>query len=322
MLGSPSSVEHSVRGKHSVPIQPPLLRQGDKVAIVAPSFWLEDSARIVKKTVQLLESWGLEVVLGQHVQARHGRFAGTDAQRMEDMQWAMNDPTIRAILALRGGYGTTRIVDALDFMPLLQSPKWIIGFSDITTLHLRLHQLGITAVHGEMPKHFFKPQYASSVASLKTWLFEGQARLAARPNRLNRCGTVTAPVVGGNLTMICSNMETPSALDTDHKILVIEDVDVALFRLDRVMVQLKRTGKLEQLAGLVVGSMTNVQDKLDNPFGKSAEEIIQEHVAEYEYPVAFNFPVGHEAPNLAFPHGGVGRLCVEQEEVSLSFGDQ
>ncbi len=320
ILGLSSSVKYSATSHYKLPIQPPLLKRADKIAIVAPSFWLQDVENAIEQTTKKLKAWGLEVVLSPHLYARQCRFAGTDRQRAEDLQWALDDPTIRAVIAWTGGYGITRIIDQLDFTRFMQSPKWIIGYSDITALLIRVHQLGTVAVHGEMPKNFSKPQYASSIASLKTMLFEGTSQLSAKPNTLNRLGIVTAPVVGGNLTLLCNTLGTPSALDTNNKILVIEEVGEELYALDRVMVQLKRAGKLQHLAGLIVGSMVAMKDKAGNPFGKSAEEIIQEHVAAYDYPVAFHFPIGHHPPNLAFPHGSIGQLCVEKHKVSLVFG--
>lgn len=319
MLGLLSNVKHSSTSKPGLAIQPPLLKKGDKVAIIAPASWLLNAKNIVTQTTKKLQAWGLEVVLSPYLYAKHYRFAGTDVQRMGDLQWALDDPTIRAIFSLRGGYGTTRIVDELKFTQFLKHPKWIIGCSDITTLLIRLHQLGTVSVHGEVLKCFLKPQYASSVASLKTLLFRGTAQLSTRPNSLNRWGTATAPVVGGNLTLLCNNLGTASSLDTTNKILVIEEVDEKLYALDRAMVQLKRTGKLQHLAGLIVGSVVDMKDESGNPFGKSAEEIIKEHVADYDYPVAFHFPIGHKAPNLAFPHGSIGKLCVEKDKVSLVF---
>ena len=320
ILGLSSSVKHSSTSHHKVPIQPPLLKKGDKIAIVAPAFWSPDTASIIAQATKKLQAWGLEVVLGPNLYARQYMFAGTDRQRAEDLQWALDDPTISAVIALRGGYGTTRIIDQLDFTRFMQNPKWIIGYSDMTILLIRLYQLGTVAVHGEMPKNFSKPQYAASIASLKTLLFEGTSQLSAQPNTLNRLGRVTALVVGGNLTLLCNNLGTPSALATNNKILVLEAVKEKLYAIDRMMVQLKRAGILQHLAGLVVGGITDTTDFADNPFGKSAEEIIQEHVAAYDYPVAFHFPIGHHPPNLAFPHGSIGQLCVEKNQVSLVFG--
>jgi len=309
----------SARGR-DVSTQPPLLKKKDKIAIVAPASKAGNSKSIIEKATKLFQSWGLEVVLGKYVSLdSRNTFAGSDAQRAEDMQWALDDPTIKAVVSVRGGYGTTRIVDRLDFTRFLRNPKWIIGFSDITTLHIQLHKLGVVSAHGAMPTLFLNPQHKASIDSLRTLLFEGAAHLTAPTNSLNRLGSVTAPVVGGNLTLICNNMETPSALDTKNKILVIEDIGGNLYALDRIMVQLKRAGKLQHLAGLIVGKMVHMQDLLSLPMNKSAEEIIQEHVASYNYPVTFQFPIGHQAPNLAFPHGKVGTLCVRNDKVSLVF---
>jgi muramoyltetrapeptide carboxypeptidase len=316
-----SSIGDLSSNKHDVSIRPPLLRKKDKVAIVTPaSKLLEDPQKIIQKATAIFKSWGLEVVLGKYVTIRHrNAFAGTDVQRAEDLQWALDDPTIKAIFSLRGGYGTARIIDRLDFTRFLRSPKWVIGFSDITTLHMQLHKLGVVSVHGAMPALFSDAKHDASMESVRVLLFEGAAKLTAPATSLNRLGSVTAPVVGGNLTLICSNMETPSALDTKNKILVIEEVGENLYVLDRTMVQLKRAGKLQHLAGLVVGKMFCMKDLVSLPMKKSAEAIIQEHVADYSYPVAFQFPIGHQAPNLAFPHGAIGTLCVGNDKASLAF---
>ncbi len=308
------SYDRSFADNHGEPIQPPLLQKRDRVAIVAPAFWSVDAKPIVGKATKLLQSWGLEVVQGQHLYKRRKRLAGTDAERAEDLQRALDDPTIKAVFALRAGYGTVRIIDKLDFTKFFKYPKWVIGFSDITNLLVKLHQMNAISIHGEMLKNFSKPQYTSSLGSLRNLLFEGTVQLKSPPSKLNRLGTVIAPVVGGNLSVLCSNLGTPLALDTRNKILVIEDINVVLFRLDRMLMQLKRAGVLANLAGLVVGSSTAI-----GSWDKSIEGIIREHVAAYDYPVAFYFPVGHEAPNFAFPHGGIGKLCVEKNKVSLTF---
>jgi muramoyltetrapeptide carboxypeptidase len=315
-----SGIGNLSASSHDVPTQPPLLKEKDKVAIVAPASKVEESKRVIEKATEILRSWGLEVVLGKYVSVNScNAFAGSDAQRAEDLQWALDDPTIKAVFSLRGGYGTTRIVDQLDFTRFLRNPKWVIGFSDITALHIRLHNLGIASVHGAVPTLFSNPQHKASIDSLRKLLFKGTSHLTAPANALNRLGAVTAPVVGGNLVLICNNMETLSALDTKNKILVIEEVGGYLYALDRIMVQLKRAGKLQDLAGLVVGKMVYIKDLLSLPMHKSAEEIIEEHVASYNYPVAFQFPIGHQAPNLAFPHGSIGTLCVGNDQASLIF---
>jgi muramoyltetrapeptide carboxypeptidase len=169
-------------------------------------------------------------VLGKYVSVDScNTFAGSDVQRAEDLQRALDDPTIKAIFSLRGGYGTTRIIDQLDFTRFLRNPKWVIGFSDITTLHIRLYNLGVASAHGAMPVLFSNPQHRASIDSLRTLLFKGTAHLETSSHALNILGSVTAPVVGGDLTLICNNMETPSALDTKNKILVIEDVGGGIF---------------------------------------------------------------------------------------------
>ncbi len=315
-----SSIGELSSRDHDVPTHPPLLKKKDKIAIVAPASKAAESKKVIEKAIEIFRSWGLEVVLGKYVSVDScNTFAGSDAQRAEDLQWALDDPTIKAVISLRGGYGTTRIVDQLDFTRFLKSPKWVIGFSDVTALHIRLHNLGVASVHGAMLMNFPSPAHKTSIDSLRTLLFEGTAHLTAPANSLNRLGAVTAPVVGGNLVLICNNMETLSALDTKNKILVIEEVGGYLYALDRIMVQLKRAGKLKDLAGLVVGKMVYMQDLSSLPMNKSAEKIIQEHIASYNYPVAFQFPIGHQAPNLAFPHGKIGTLCVGNDKASLVF---
>ncbi len=301
--------------------KPPILSKNDTIAIIAPGFWDNKAEEIIPKARQILEDWGLHVVVGKTIGAQYGLFAGEDQLRRADFQRMLDDPTIKAIFAYRGGYGTTRIVDDLDFTQFLQHPKWVIGFSDMTTIHLHLHQLGIVSIHGEMICHFTDKRYESSLASLKAVLFGKPIKITAKPDVCNKLGTAQAPVVGGNLMMICNNLGTKSDLDTQGKILCLEDVDELLYALDRMMVQLKRAGKLDHLAGLIVGGMLAMKDNANKPFGKSAYEIIQEHTATYNYPVAFNFPIGHEAPNMAFPHGAVGKLAVKKETVSLTFDE-
>ena len=306
---------------NDIPIAPSLLQQNDLVAIVAPAWWDPNEKIIINKTITTLKAWGLEVVIGNSIGVHHGQFSGADGVRLVDLQSMLDNPNIKAIFALRGGHGCARIVDDLDFTNFLQHPKWIVGFSDITTLHSQLHHLGVTSIHGEMPKHFPEPAYEPSINSLKVALFEGRATLVAEPTSYNRLGEAKAPVVGGNLTILCSNIGTKVDLNTKGKILVLEDIGEKLYTIDRMMVQLKRSGKLQHLAGLVIGGMEALQDKPDMPFGKTIEELILEHVAEYTYPVAFNMPISHTAPNLAFYHGAEGSLMVTKDFAKLFFGN-
>lgn len=302
-------------------IIPSLLKQHDTVGIVAPAWWDTNEEAIIRETKRILEDWGLKVVIGNSIGARYGQFSGDDRLRLVDLQSMLDNPNIRAIFTFRGGYGSARIIDALEFAQFLNHPKWLVGFSDITTIHLKLHQLGVASIHGEMPKHFPDPAYGSSIQSLKAALFEGAAQLTSMAHINNRSGQAIAPVVGGNLSTICSNIGTATDLDTSGKILVLEDVGEQLYAVDRMMGQLKRAGKLQHLAGLIIGNMVAMKDSVDIPFGKTIEALITEHVENYIYPVAFEFPIGHTHPNMAFLHGAVGKLTVTKKSAGLSFSN-
>ena len=318
-FGFAPSTPKSSKGVYTMPNKPPLLAKDDTVAIVAPACWAKDSKECIKKATEVFQAWGLRVVIGKSIGPKYGMLAGEDSLRTEDLQQMLDDPTIKAILAYRGGYGTTRIIDQLDFTRFLQHPKWVVGFSDISTILFKLDKLGIVSVHGEMPRHFIDTDYQTSISSLREVLFKGTTQITAKPDIRNSIGTVAAPVVGGNLRMICANIGTQSDLDARGKILVLEDIGEYLYDLDRMMGQLKRAGKLDHLAGLVVGGMVGMKGNMVDPLAKDAYGIVKLYVASYDYPVAFNFPIGHEAPNLAFPHGGIGRLSVTEEAVSLTF---
>ena len=306
--------------QYSPCIFPPLLQPGDTVAIVAPAWWATTEKNLTLQiTKKVLNDWGLEVIIGKSMEINLKQFGGGDDLRQSDLQNMINDPTIKAIFSYRGGYGTTRIIDRLNFSSFLLQPKWLIGFSDITTIHLKLHHMGVVSIHGEMPKNFPDTLYQSSLESLRSALFSDKVYIETGASVYNRLGEVMAPVVGGNLTMICSNIGTSIDLNTMGKILVIEDIGEQLYAIDRMMVQLKRSGKLKDLAGLIVGNMVGVKDKIVTPFGKNVQTLILEHVAEYGYPVAFNMPISHRAPNIAFWHGAIGMLVVHKESSSLSF---
>lgn len=310
---------HIVNAKQVKPIAPSLLKPNDVVAIVAPAWWDPNEKAIIEATVQTFRNWGLEVVIGNTIGAQNGQFAGTDEVRLADLQAMIDDPKIKAIFALRGGHGCARIVDDLDFTNFLQHPKWVIGYSDITTLHLQVHHVGAVSIHGIVAKHFLDPAYETSIESLRVALFEGKANIVAEPAINNRLGKAQALVVGGNLIIICSNIGTQLELDTKGKILVLEEVGENFYTIDRLMVQLKRSGKLQHLAGLVIGGITDLKDNPAMPFSTTIEELILHHVAEYNYPVAFHMPIGHTAPNLAFFHGAEGKLVVAKEHATLSF---
>lgn len=263
----------------------------------------------------MLEAWGLKVTFGANLLAEQNQFAGSDVQRIADLQEAINNPEIEAILCARGGYGTVRLLDAVDFSALHSNPKWIIGYSDVTALHNHLHtNVGLQSLHATMPINFPKDGIAiPATMSLRAALFGNGNSYRFDAHSLNRVGTVTAPVVGGNLSMLYSLTGTNSDLNTAGKILFIEDLDEYLYHVDRMMWNLEKCGMLRNLAGLIVGGMTDMNDNAV-PFGQTAEEIIAERVARYNYPVCVGFPAGHIADNRAIVLGAeatleVGNTC-------------
>lgn len=268
----------------------------------------------------LRHDWQLTVLEGNHIQARAGAFAGTDEQRLSDLQQAIDNPAVRAIFAARGGYGSYRLIDKLDFTPLLTQPKWIVGFSDITVLLSHLQQLGIASLHAIMPRQFRLDGIADDVESLRQWLFgEPVAPYTAPANRLNRLGSATGTLTGGNLSLLVHTLGTSSEVDWAGKLLFIEEIDETVFALDRTMVQLRRSGKLADLAGLLVGSFSDMRDNTTTPSGTTAYAIIADAVSDYTYPVAFGVPIGHEGRNLAIPVGLDATLHVGEEGSALVF---
>lgn len=298
-------------------VQPAALKKNDTVGIVAPGRKLETEA--IRAAVAILESWGINVKLGKNLfSAKHSYLSGVDEERLEDLQTMLNDHTVNAIICARGGYGTTRILDQLDFSSFLKKPKWICGFSDITALHLKLQALGVQSIHGTMPVLFSKPESASSVESLRKVLFGDTVSVEASRHSKNIMGEAKGNLVGGNLSLIVDSLGTSTEIDTKNKILVIEEVDEYLYRVDRMMVQLKRAKKLQHLAGLAVGHLSEMKDT-ELPFGESIEEIILNHVREFGCPVSFNFPIGHVNPNLPWVLGKLAKLTVTPEKSILGF---
>lgn len=296
-------------------ITPPLIKQGDKIGIVAPG--RKVSTTDISHAKDVFKTWGLYLSSSTHLHSEnHSYLAAQDNERLNDLQTMINDTTIKAIISARGGYGMTRLLDKLDFTALFKDPKWIIGFSDITALHLKLFKLGLKSIHATMPILFSNEESLSSVESLRKCLIGESISASALPNSYNRSGKVTAQIMGGNLSLIVDSIGTSSDPDTNGKILVIEEIDEYFYKVDRMMMQLKRSGKLDNLAGLVVGHMTDIKD-LKLPFGETIEEIIINKVQHLKYPVAFNFPIGHENPNIAWIHGSVMTLNVNESGSQL-----
>ncbi|WP_395802933.1 LD-carboxypeptidase [Daejeonella sp.] len=294
---------------------PPYLVKGDTVAITCPAKKLPHN---INDAVKLLESWGLKVILGETVNASWNQFAGTDELRASDIQQFLNNPEVKAIFAARGGYGTIRIIDKLDFNSFKEQPKWIIGFSDITVLHSHIQALYQTeSIHGQMPLTIpdgSKP----SLESLRKALFNEPLEYHYTSEIPNKNGQAKGVLIGGNLTLMVMMAGSTSEQDYTDKILFLEDVGEYLYSLDRMMWNLKRAGKLDNLKGLIVGSFTEMKDN-DIPFGQNAEEIILSHVAEYNYPVCFNFPAGHINDNQALILGRKVKMTVQNKEVNLIY---
>ena len=287
-------------------IFPSKLSKGDTVAIIstARKIVLEE----IQAAIDTHQNWGLTVELGKNLFAQQNQFAGSDEQRATDLQSALDDENVKAILFARGGYGTVRIIDKIDFSQFNKSPKWIIGYSDITILHSHIHRhFQVATLHSPMAFNF-KNASAAVIEKIKSSLFEAQQEYIFPTHPFNRKGNAEGILVGGNLSILYSLLGSASDIDTNGKILFLEDLDEYLYHIDRMMLSLKRNGKLQGLAGLVIGGMSDMKDN-SIPFGKTAEEIILDTVKEYDYPVCFGFPAGHISPNLPLIFGDT--ICSE-----------
>ncbi len=289
--------------------KPPHLKKGDKVAITCPAKKLPSP---MADAVALLESWGLEVVLGETINASYHQFAGDDDLRAKDMQNFIDDDSIKAIIAARGGYGTVRMIDKVDFSRLTINPKWLVGFSDITLLHSHLlANYNLQSIHGQMPMNI--PDASTrSLETLRKALFGEEISYEVRPHANNRSGAASGILTGGNLSLLISALGSVSDVDYRGKILFIEDVGEYLYAIDRMMFTLKRAGKLAELAGLIVGGFTSIKDN-DIPFGYTVPQIVMKIIEEYNYPVCFDFPAGHIPDNNAIVFGSLITLDVSAD---------
>jgi muramoyltetrapeptide carboxypeptidase len=276
-------------------ITPPYLQKGDTIAILATA--RKHIVKSMQPTIDLLESWGLNVVIGKSIGLEENQLAGSDEERAADLQEQLDNPNIKAIWCARGGYGTVRVVDLIDFTKFKKSPKWLVGFSDVTVLHNHLNTMGYKSIHGIMPISLAKAS-KEAIESLRLSLFGQPLQYAIDPHPMNRLGKASGELVGGNLSILYSLLGSPSVIDCTDKILYIEDLDEYLYHIDRMMMNLKRNGCLESLKGIIVGSMTDMKDN-DIPWGKNALEIVQDVTKQYNIPVIFNFPAGHIHDNRA-----------------------
>ncbi len=294
---------------------PTSLEKGDQVAIVA-------TARKVNKeelqpVINLLETWGLKAVVGYSIGLEENQFAGSDLERAEDFQRQLDDPNIKAIWCAKGGYGTVRILDQLDFTAFLKNLKWIIGYSDITALHSHIHNIGISTLHAQICINIENKSNLTR-ETLRKSLFGEAVDYTFSHHKLNRNGIAEGEIIGGNLSVLFSLIGSKSDLDTRGKILFIEDLDEYLYHIDRMMQNLKRNDWFKNLNGLIIGGMSDINDNAI-PFGKTAEEIIAETVTDYDFPIAFNFPAGHIEDNRAIMLGRKISLKVTSNESYMSY---
>lgn len=283
-------------------IKPPPLKQGQTVAIVAPAGAVEKS--YIDKAVEVFETWGLNVVLGENILASYHQFAGSDVQRLNDLQHALDNEDIAAVFCARGGYGAMRIVDGIHWHKFLEQPKWLVGFSDITAIHASICNRGVESIHGIMPINFENLAINDTpLKFLKDALFGEKIEYALEPLALNRYGTERAQLIGGNLSLLYALNGTSFDFDWENKVLFIEDVGEQYYHIDRMLQSLRLSGKLEKLSGLIVGAFSDMTDN-KRPFGRMPEEIIADIVAGFDYPVVFGFPAGHIRDNNPLIIGG------------------
>jgi muramoyltetrapeptide carboxypeptidase len=294
---------------------PPLLKSGDLVSVLTPASHTHSNAW--EKGIEVLEQWGLRVDRGEHYLSQHFGFGGTDAERLHDLQKALDHPEIKAIFPIRGGYGSSRLLDDLDFTHFIQNPKWVVGFSDITAILLHIDSIGIAGIHGPMPNNFCQKGGEISLKALKELLFHGNAQYTCKPHPANVLGEVQGELIGGNLSLLTHLIGTPSFHQANGKILVIEEIGERLYHVDRMLVQLKRSGYFEGLAGMVIGGFTDCNEAALT-IGKSAQELILEHTEAYQFPIAFDFPLGHVAQNNPVVFGVKSNYLISSEKVQLT----
>lgn len=296
-------------------ITPPYLKKGDTVAIVATARkHIDDDLKLAK---EFLENWGLKVVVGSSIGLDQNQLAGTDEDRAKDFQQQLDNPNVKAIWCVRGGYGTVRMVDLIDFTKFKIHPKWVIGFSDVTVLHSHIHNLGFQSIHGMMPVNIPRAT-PEAKESLRKALFGESLSYAIPFDPMNKLGKAKGELVGGNLSILYSLFGSESAIDCTDKILFLEDLDEYLYHIDRMMMNLKRNGCLESLKGIVVGSMTKMKDN-DIPWGKDALQIIEDVTKTYNIPVVYHFPAGHIPDNRALIFGRQVTLEVTETGTKLIF---
>ncbi len=296
---------------------PPYLKKGDTIAITCPAGFM--AAKKAQTCISVLQQWGYQVMVGKTLGSNSKNyFSATDDERRDELQAMLDDKSITAILFGRGGYGMGRIIDDLDFTKFKKNPKWLIGFSDITVLHSHIYtNLKIASLHAPMAAAFNDGAYKNEfIQSIHKALTGKKATYKCAAHPFNKTGSATGVLVGGNLSLLAHLTGTASDIDTKNKILFIEDIGEYIYNIDRMLYQLKRSGKLKKLAGLIVGGFTDMKDT-ERPFGKTVSEVIKEIVASYDYPVCFNFPVSHSKENYALKIGVKYQLVTGNKQTKL-----
>ena len=302
---------------------PPYLKKGDIIGITCPAGYI--TLQDIQPAVNKIKEWGFEVKIGDTIGKKDFTFGGTDEERLKDFQQMLDDTTIKAILCARGGYGAVRIIDDIDFKKMAKHPKWIIGFSDVTVIHSHLNRnYRLASIHSKMCNSFpedwakAEPVQIESIESIRKCLAGEKMHYLFTPNPANKTGLVDGELVGGNLKTLESLSGSKSDINTKDKILFVEDTGEYLYSIDRMFWNLKRTGKLSHLKGLIIGGFKAKEDDKGEEFGKTIQEIVLEKITEYNYPVCFDFPVGHQKNNFALKCGAGHRLAVHLNECRLS----
>ena len=302
---------------------PPYLKKGDIIGITCPAGYI--TLEEIQPAVNKIKEWGFEVKIGDTIGKKDFTFGGTDEERLKDFQQMLDDTTIKAILCARGGYGAVRIIDDIDFKKMAKHPKWIIGFSDVTVMHSHLNRnYRVASIHSKMCNSFpedwakAEPVQIESIESIRKCLSGEKMHYLFTPNPVNKTGLVDGELVGGNLKTLESLSASKSDINTKDKILFVEDTGEYLYSIDRMFWNLKRSGKLSHLKGLIIGGFKHKKDDVGEEFGKTLETIVLEKVSEYDYPVCFDFPVGHQKNNFALKCGVMHRLAVHLNECRLN----
>ena len=314
------SAQNITSNKTTTLMQPPYLKAGDTVAIVAPSGILKNRTKEVEQAISLLKSWGLYTVVGKHVFSKSNHFAGTDDERCEDFQNALDNPKISAIWCARGGYGTVRILDKLNWTLFKKNPKWIIGYSDITALHNQIHNTGVESIHAMMCTSLQDDlsTIAETVSTFKDAIFGKPLSYTLEGSTYNKTGTTSGQLVGGNLTMLHTMLGSNTSINTFGKILFIEEIGEYKYHIDRMLQSLKRAGYFDNCKGVIVGDMTKLR-KNTTLWGTSIEQLVLDALSNYDFPIAFNMPAGHEKDNRAMILGRTVELVVTKEKSTLIF---